>query len=180
MNYSVFDTMEYATDAEVDRLLSLVPTFRREYALRYKHTFGRFCALQSWYMLQPHLPQCAVVQYGAYGKPYLENGPEFSISHCRHAVAVAWGETPVGIDVESIRRVEDALIERTMNDKERTLIRECDNSERMFTRLWTMKEAYLKFLGTGIVDDLHHVLDNADSRRFMTIEKETYILSVYE
>ena len=27
-----------------------------------------------------------------------------------------------------------------------------------FTRLWTQKEAVLKLKGTGITDDLHHVL----------------------
>ena len=51
LKIAVFDNMEQCTEEEVQRLLPLVSSQRREQALRYKHTLGRFCCLKSWLML---------------------------------------------------------------------------------------------------------------------------------
>jgi len=182
MQYLVFDDMTQCTDKAVKQLLPEVPEFRQEQALKYKHVFGQFCCLKSWQMLlalSPSRPLAFSPSYNKFGKPSIEGMPEFNISHCKNAIAVAINETPIGIDVESIRRVEQSLIERTMNEEEQTLIRTADDPARVFTRLWTMKEAYLKYLGTGIVDDLHSCLEKADLCRFTTKEFPDYILSIY-
>lgn len=152
--------MSLCTDAEVERMLQLVSPQRRGQALRFKHTFGRFACLKSYMMLaglldfEGPLPDFT---YNRYGKPLLE-GVEFSISHCRNAIAVAVNDTPVGIDVESFHKADRALVERTMNPAEAKEIFNAGNPEEMFTILWTRKEAVLKYRGTGIVDDLHSVL----------------------
>ena len=52
MEILIFDHMEEATEAEVQRMLPLVSTQRREQAMRYKHVFGQFCCLKSWMMLK--------------------------------------------------------------------------------------------------------------------------------
>ena len=71
---------------------------------------------------------------------------------------------PVGIDIESFRRINDALMRRTMNDEELALIQSADNPTTAFIALWTQKEAVLKLRGTGISTDLHHVLDGIGYR----------------
>jgi len=181
MQYLVFDDMTQCSEEAVKQLLPMVPDFRREQALKYHHTFGQFCCLKSWRLLQSMQPATCNLQpvYNNYGKPSVDGWPEFSISHCKTAIAVAINDTPIGIDVESIRRVEQSLIERTMNDEEQTIIRNAEDPQRAFTRLWTMKEAYLKYLGTGIVDDLKTCLDGADIGRFHVEEKEGYVVSIY-
>jgi len=197
MQYLLFDDMTQCTEAAVQQLLPRVPAFRREQALKYHHTFGQFCCLQSWMLLQTLLAfrlstfdfrlstfnyfQLSTFhfQLNQFGKPSIEGASEFSISHCKTAIAVAIHDTPIGIDVESIRRVEPSLIERTMNADEQAQIAAASDPQRAFTRLWTMKEAYLKFLGTGITDDLHPALATADPARFLTTEHESYILSIY-
>lgn len=150
-------------EEEVKRLLPLVPLFRQEQALKYKHVFGQWATLKSWVMLQELVGRtCDDVFYGPYGKPYLKDGPYFSISHCKTAVAVAIDEKyEIGIDIESIRHVDKALIERTMNMEEQAQIAAASDSNRAFTDLWTQKEAILKARGTGIVDDLSTVLSNS-------------------
>ena len=50
--FVLFDDMSQCTDAEVERLLPLVSAQRREVALRYRFTFGRFTCLKSYVMLQ--------------------------------------------------------------------------------------------------------------------------------
>lgn len=180
----LFDNMSQCTDSEVERLLPLVSAQRREVALRFRFTFGRFTCLKSYVMLQ-QLVQEALAEtdeqwlplqqrlhewdgnfvFNEHDKPFMQNasgerieGVDFSISHCKNAIAVALSDRPVGIDVESFRHAEDALLRRTMNPEEQAEVLTAPDSAEAFTRLWTKKEAVLKYLGTGLVDNLHEVL----------------------
>ena len=55
---------------------------------------------------------------GPHGKPYLENGPHFSISHTRGAVALAIGEHNMGLDIEAVRSFHQRVPERIMSREE--------------------------------------------------------------
>ena len=181
MQIEIFDHMEQCTETEVRRMLPLVNAQRREQALKYKHTFGQFCCLKSWLLLSSiclrYNSDISTIRflYNEHGKPYLEEGPFFSISHCKEAIAVAVSDRPIGIDVESIRRVDEDLIARTMNEAERERVR----NERDFTQLWTQKEAVVKCLGTGIesFEQLQGILECAPCR-VESVEKEKYIYSI--
>ena len=177
--------MAQCTDEEVQRMLPLVSAQRREQALRYKHTFGRFCCLKSWLMLQEELGGMGVREvgefdYNEHGKPFLVNGPYFSISHCKEGIAVAIDDEPIGIDIEHIRKADRELIQRTMNEEEvRLIARALDKADIAFTRLWTRKEAVVKAQGTGILsfEQLQSVLDNRTAN-IETVNKEKYIYSI--
>lgn len=159
-------------------MLPLVSAQRREQALKYKHTFGQFCCLKSWLMLFDDVEmsryQDLEWKYNEHGKPYLEGGPYFSISHCKAGIAVAIDDAPIGIDIETIRHANEDLIERTMNEQERVGM-----DDRTFTRLWTQKEAIVKAEGTGIYsfEQLQTILDNGHWT-LDTFEKENYIYSI--
>lgn len=190
MRVVVFDSMEEGTEAEVQRLLPLVSDQRREQALRYKHTFGRFCCLKSWEMLseqlntsyQPAKYQLKVpikwqnFEYNEYGKPFWPDGPQFSISHCKAGIAVAIDDQPIGIDIESIRHADEDLIARTMNEHEQKQI----HDDRDFTRIWTQKEAVVKAEGTGIMsfDQMQSVLTDNREWTVESFENERYIYSI--
>ena len=181
MRIKIFDNMAQCTDAEVQRMIPLVNAQRREQALRYKHTFGRFCCLKSWLMLQELIGPFADWQYNEHGKPFIEGGPFFSISHCKTGIAVAVADEPIGIDIEHIRTAEQGLIERTMNAEERQQI----HSDRDFTRLWTQKEAVVKAQGTGIesFEQLQTILSRSRNHeitrpQISTFENENYIYSL--
>ena len=172
----IFDHMEECTEAEVQRMLPLVSAQRREQALKYKHTLGQFCCLKSWLMLSAmHIGEMEFL-YNEHGKPYIEGGPFFSISHCKEAIAVALDDQPIGIDVEAIRNVDQDLILRTMNEEEQKQI----HSNRDFTRLWTQKEAIVKAQGVGIVsfEQLQGIRSQKSGVRIQTVEKEKYIYSI--
>ena len=168
MLYRIFDDMTQCSEQEVARLLPIVSPQRREQALRYTHTFGQFCCLKSYEMLTELLASTPYTLhptpsflYNEYGAPYLENGPYFSISHCKQGIAVAVSETPIGIDIETIRPLNEGLVRKTMNDVEQTHIFSSSHPETEFIRLWTQKEAYVKMQGTGIISDMHDILCNA-------------------
>ena len=180
---AIFDHMEEATEAEVQCLLPFVSAQRREQALRYKHTLGRFCCLKSWMMLNELLEQVGYnriesdeFRYNPNGKPYIEEGPHFSISHCKAGIAVAVDEHPIGIDIESIRHADAEVIARTMNKVEQQQIK----TDRDFTRLWTQKEAVVKMQGVGIqsFEQIQGVRNQDLGIRIQTIEKENYIYSI--
>ena len=188
MLYRIFDDMTQCSEQEVARLLPLVSAQRREQALRYKHTFGQYCCLQSYKMLcellaewgrAHHTPYTLhstpytlhptlytlhptpTFLYNDYGAPYIEGGPHFSISHCKRGIAVAVSENPIGIDIEAIRTFKPELMRKTMNEDEQLRITSSATPEVEFIRFWTQKEALLKLQGTGIISDLHHVLTHA-------------------
>ena len=165
-------------------MLPLVSAQRREVALRFKFTFGRFTCLKSYVMLQQLVQEIFAETeerwlplqrrlkewngnfvYNEHDKPFMQNalgerieGVDFSISHCKNAIAVVLSDRPVGVDVESFRHAEEALLRRTMNPEEQGEVRAAADPAEAFTRLWTRKEAVLKLRGTGLVDDLHSVL----------------------
>ena len=185
MYYLIFDDMTQCSEQEVARLLPLVSAQRREQAMRYTHLFGQYCCLKSYelllQLLAAHLspishspsgrPIAALPRpiaserpsflYNEYGAPYLADGPYFSISHCKQAIAVVVSDSPVGVDIEGIRKMDDGLVRKTMNTQEQTQIAAADNPAQEFIRLWTRKEAYVKMQGTGIISDMHTILQDA-------------------
>ena len=185
MHYLIFDHMTQCSEQEVARLLPLVSAQRREQAMRYTHLFGQYCCLKSYelllQLLAAHLlpishspsrrPIAALPRpisskrpsflYNEYGAPYLADGPYFSISHCKQAIAVVVSDSPVGIDIEGIRKMDDGLVRKTMNLEEQSQIAMSQNPEVEFIRLWTRKEAYVKMQGTGIISDMHTILQDA-------------------
>ena len=165
MQITIFDHMNECTEPEVARLLNRVSPQRREQALRYKHLFGQYCCLKSYELLlqllayPPYtLHSTPIFLYNEYGKPYLENGPYFSISHCKHAIAVAVSEMPIGIDIEHIRTAKHDLVAHTMNEDEQAQIWTAESPDIAFTCLWTQKEAVVKMRGTGIISDIKNTL----------------------
>ncbi len=87
-----------------------------------------------------------MVRYGEHNKPYLEQGPFFSISHSRRYSVLAVSENEIGIDIEMHEGPNEKLCKRCFTEEEQKFV---GLSEENFLRLWTAKEAVLKFLGTG-------------------------------
>lgn len=175
---SIFDDMVQVNESEVKRMLPMVDEQRRDEALRYKHLFGQFTCLKSWLMLQELLKPLGIsdleMVYNEHGKPFLVHHPEvfFNLSHCKNGIAVAIDFSPVGIDIESFRNSNLALLRKTMNAPEAEWILTSADPIETFTQYWTKKEAVVKMRGTGITDDLHHVLDGEGYRLETHINRE--------
>ena len=182
---SVFDDMSLCTDAEVERMLPSVPEPRRSYALRFKHTFGKFACLKSYLMLAELLHEefgldKFGMETGEHGKPFLAAHPEihFSISHCQKAIAVVVSDNPVGIDVESFRTFNEGLLDKSMNAAEKADILSSEVPEEKFVSYWTCKEAVFKMQGTGITDNLHDILSGGVTTGTKINREKGYALSV--
>ena len=90
---------------------------------------------------------------GENGKPFLESGEKhFSISHCSQGVAVALGNSPVGIDVQEKNGFNERVAKRFFSEAENKFIKTAFDKEEAFTRLWTLKESVIKCEGKTLAD----------------------------
>jgi 4'-phosphopantetheinyl transferase len=82
------------------------------------------------------------------GVPLPVGGVHWSLTHKSDVVGGVAALLPVGLDLETIRPVNDALMTKVADADEWLLV----NGDRLrnFFRLWTAKEAVLKAVGKGI------------------------------
>ena len=150
-----------------DESWSILSSTERERANRFAsdRDRGRFMAAQG--LLRTILgsclgaqPQRLVIGYSAKGKPSLGGtfancGLEFNLAHSGDlAVFAVARHGVVGIDVEQIRPVPElsTIIERFLSARECAEIKRLSGEQaaRVFFRIWTRKEAWLKATGEGI------------------------------
>lgn len=157
------------SDRAVADALAKLPPWRLEKALSYKRSIDRFLCAEAYLLLKDALSECFGIDgefsfgYAPSGKPFLNEYPEihFNLSHCSSCVCCAVSSSPVGVDVENIQYDPD-LAGTVFNTSEQEAIESADNREIEFTKLWTMKESFLKLTGEGIVDNIKEVLTKED------------------
>lgn len=146
--------------------LQQVSQQRREQALRYKHERDRRLSVAVFLLLKRALREeygldgNPELGYEEGGKPFIIGHPEiyFNFSHCRLAAACAVSDRPIGIDIEAIRPVSDALMHYVLSNEEYRAVAVSERPQVEFIKLWTMKESLLKMTGTGLRVDLPSLL----------------------
>ena len=136
---------------------------RQQKARRYKFPKGKALSLGAALALDKLLQRRGLRERdqryleGKHGKPSFADHPEihFSISHSSHFVACAMADCEIGIDIQHLVKVNEPLMRRVLSDEELGMVMALQGEERqmLFARLWALKEAYLKAVGTGITDD---------------------------
>lgn len=138
---AVEDTLPHLDDKRRSRIRRLrVPLKRAQCAaagLLLTHIFGKNGV-------------APLLAYGENGKPFLAEQADtfFSITHSDKWVFLAVADCEIGIDAQAPRKVCPRLAARSTSPEELAWVKE--DTEPHFTRLWTMKEAYLKYTGTGL------------------------------
>lgn len=92
-----------------------------------------------------------------YGKPYLKNSELFfNVSHSFDYVITTISNKEIGIDIEKVRKTSLKVINQFATSKEKKYILSSDeNIEERIFKIYTLKEAYFKMLGTN----LNHILE---------------------
>lgn len=138
-------------------------------------------------------PDELVLEKNENGKPWIKDYPEFyfNISHAGDYVVLAYGDVPLGVDIEQIRGKENLRVaRRCFTEREYAYVsgqKEVEDSlsaERFFY-LWTMKESYLKLTGDGIsvplnsfeIDPEQKIVIGTSYRYFM-LRMDDYWVSV--
>ncbi len=159
---------------EFANMIATLEVAEQQRAWRYRQHIDRARYVSTRYVLRCLLsgrlgvrPQDLRLAFGTHGKPYLPDYPSlsFNVSHSGLCalIAISYGRR-VGIDLEYIDDTFDWTTVATVvcPTAEQQALANTASAERQraFFRLWTAKEALLKGVGTGIIDDLPKIAVN--------------------
>ena len=135
-------------DDERDRAARFVQAVHRD-----RHIAGRARLRQILGAETGRDPRDLVFRTGAQGKPFLDGGPDFNLSHSGELAALAISrDGPVGIDVERHRPIEEAVARHSFSPAEFATLSGLPARDWQggFYRCWTRKEAVIKADGRGL------------------------------
>lgn len=123
------------------------------------------------------------IEKNCFGKPCLVNRSKFhyNVSHTKNAIVVATSTLPVGVDIEKMKEIDCLSYKSIFTYEEFSfLIADSNLQNKRFFELWTKKEAYIKWLGTG----LSTALNSFDVRKpsplcnILAFQKDDYMIAV--
>lgn len=145
------------------QLLSCLSKERQQYILRFRQYDDRLRSMVGSLLIHMQLakqlqcePAALSYQVNKFGKYGLTNHQlHFNISHAGQYVICAISDHPVGIDIEQKQHRNYSLFQSVWTEREKEIF----GADRMedFYYLWTAKESYVKWLGTGLATDLKAV-----------------------
>ena len=154
-------------ERDVSPYLPYASAERRESVARFRHASDKSRSLWAELFARQRLSEAAGVSplevgiaHDEKGKPFWPGGSlSVSLSHSGGYIAVAVGQDAVGVDVEKKRKAAPAVAKRWFRPEENALLETLSEPERtrLFFRLWTMKEAALKYAGEGLSGGLETV-----------------------
>lgn len=167
----------------------LLSSYRAEKLAGTKNKTARQQSIGAELLLRHALRNCGYpviapleLERAEYGKPYLRTGEcFFSLSHSKQAVLCAVSDVECGADVQIIRPVNRALVERYYAPTEKEAVLSAEDPDETFTAIWAMKESYIKSSGLGMRIPLpsFSVLEPALSSHIWCKKINRFFLSVY-
>lgn len=143
-------------------LVSMVSKERQARVSRLRFDIDRICSMLGEIVARKCISEARGIplesiefQIGTHGKPYvhLEKPLSFNWSHSGDWILFAMDSEQVGIDVENVRPVNEMDLASNFFDPLEVIQLEEMNSierKRYFFKLWSLKESYIKWKGTGL------------------------------
>lgn len=155
------DASELEDAARFFEAYAAVPASRRAKVDRLRAPAAKRLSLCAGLLLQRALRDLGVIgadaeiAEGAYGKPFLPRRPDvhFSLSHSGGRVMCVTADRPVGCDIQETSPRDLRIAHRFFSDAECEAIFAGESEEarqRMFFRIWALKESFLKCIGLGL------------------------------
>lgn len=141
--------------------LRLLPEKKHEEVLKITHETARKETVLAWALLSFALAEKGVdvlpgLSFSERGKPFFESEKLFfNLSHSKGRACAAISATgEIGVDVQKKSAFSQKMVKRVFAEAERLLGEKQADKDAFFTRLWAIKESYLKNTGTGIAFDI--------------------------
>jgi 4'-phosphopantetheinyl transferase len=192
MAWACYSDTRSLDESRIDALTRLLSTSERERSSRLWNPRDRRDYVAAHALVRmalsahvPIPPERLTISADSHGKPFLVapagvSAPSFSLAHSRNLVAcVVAPAGAVGIDVEPVDNGADVahMAERFFSAEETEALQSRPPGARssLFCELWTLKEALLKAVGTGLSSGLdgisfrvvdHHVSLTARAPQF--------------
>lgn len=174
-----------------ESLLGLVSDKRRLEIERLKFTDSKLLSLYSELLVRYCLTKLTKENFSDFvfdrtekGKPYVtgHDDIDFNISHTKGMILCSVTDTgKVGVDVEKIRPIKYNIMKRCFNPEEISYVEQIPSSDQKFFEIWTKKEAYTKYLGTGLTIDITaiNMLSPEHSDKIYSLKSGDYVFSIY-
>lgn len=123
------------------------------------------------------------IEYQHGGKPILagSNNIYFNLSHAGDYAICVVANTPVGIDIEGKREVNDNVIKKWFSKDEKNWINEnLEEKQERFFRLWTAKESVSKATGKGLAQIMEGIYFKVGDSLVLENEELKDIYNIYE
>lgn len=174
------DQMEEQYRAWIPRL----PPARQEKIIRYRFVKDRWLCAAAYMLLLYALEEefgitvsQTTLAISNTGKPYLSSHPHihFSLSHCEAGVACGVSNTPIGVDIETIRKFDTNVINRVFSIAEKEILERAENPSLACTIMWTLKESWLKATGEGLSYPLRQLLIHEETSGQYCLRKDGFV-----
>ncbi len=170
------EVKKYAQEATLEKIDTYKSNINRQRKL-----LGEMLAyrgLQKYFNLND---EEIVFKYSSKGKPSLKNqhNQYFNISHSGDWVICGISDTEIGVDVEFMSKAKMNVANRyfTLNEVAKLNSLVDKEQDDYFFLLWTVKESYLKFLGTGLTKPLNSFNVLCDKGKIL-IDESLFSLSL--
>ena len=158
----IFTETETFTELDLAGLWPLLSDQRAKRVDKYRYFKDRKLSALAYILLryalieEKGLDEKVEFEFGPYGKPFIKGMPElqFSLSHSTMGIACGLANSPIGVDIADVDSRNLDCIKSAMHPSEQKAINNSQDKAHTFARFWSMKESYLKFIGTGIDENL--------------------------
>ena len=169
------------SDEMYEKQLALLPLIRQKEILKKKDKNKQKLSLAGDILVKKILgkqnflnPEKIEIRYGIHGKPYAINvKTHFNISHSENITVLAISDAPIGVDTEIIRDFSAITAKKLFSEEELKYIsgnnkNSKEEMQKAFYEIWTAKEAYLKYLGTGLSGGINALSLTFDGKKLIT------------
>lgn len=180
-------------DAKIESMILNSSSFRLNKYNAATHPEIKKESIVATYLIDKHLKkiglreQDMLYKLSRNGKPSFENHYEinFSISHSKDLVIVAFSDVEVGCDIQVVKNIDDAIFSKVLSKEEREIIHTGNDNSLIDRKLqlekffyyWVKKEAILKRDGVGLTDSISKVDDNFGMVKKIIYNKSTEQIS---
>jgi len=162
--------------------LSLLSPELQEKNMRYTQWKDRMANLFGKLLLADALERSGYVSdcmkainYNSYGRPYIDDGIDFNLSHSGNYVICAIGrKLRLGVDIEEIKPVHFDEFSEVMTATQWQEIKQSGNPLRTFYSYWAIKESVIKADTRGMSISLDKIIIGTDQA---TCENSTWFLT---
>jgi 4'-phosphopantetheinyl transferase len=193
----LFDELDRLTDSEYALAYEMLFDERKKKTARYRFEKDKRLSTFAYALLLFGLKnegrlveRCPEFGCHQYGKPYFLSeklsNVFFNFSHCSEGILCGISDGEIGVDIEGYVQDVERIKDLVLHPNEQKLFADGKNSSILFTQVWTIKEAYTKMKGCGLVTEITD-LDFSDflNRReyadgcLITQQYDRYVVSAF-
>lgn len=172
-------------------LLKYISEQRKNRVFKYRHNIDKKLCLYSALLVRMKLVELTGISNSNLSFSTLSNQKpvllsdinyNFNFSHTHNAIlcGISYSKN-IGVDIEKLRKIPSEIIDSSFHLDEKKHVLASKSPEIAFYEIWTQKEAYTKYLGIGLNDDLASLNTKHPKLQshFLTWKYNEYICSTF-